>query len=273
MITAASAGGEADADAEAVQLAAARAAMEAAAEAVIASAIAVMAASNAQNIESDDPADSSGEEALAATVAGVVAIVQRDMRNAADALEATSELLAAAGALIGILGENEQRHAEEGSSTDPGDRVARLEEELDQSLAVFDDRMQSEGSNAVAGMSGEDSELAAETGGNTDPSLSQHSSRNATAGDKNRSGRDLARSREDVEWNAPRNNQDVEPISETMPEEYEIDDAVRAQDDDIIARQLREAAMAETDPDLREALWQEYRNYKESLETGEAEAN
>lgn len=33
-------------------------------------------------------------------------------------------------------------------------------------------------------------------------------------------------------------------------------------DDDVVARQLREAAMAETDPELREKLWQEYRNYK-----------
>jgi len=36
-------------------------------------------------------------------------------------------------------------------------------------------------------------------------------------------------------------------------------------DDDVIARQLREAAMSEEDPDLREKLWQEYRDYKESL--------
>jgi hypothetical protein len=35
-------------------------------------------------------------------------------------------------------------------------------------------------------------------------------------------------------------------------------------DDDIVARQLREAAMKETDPELREKLWEEYRNYKKS---------
>ena len=33
-------------------------------------------------------------------------------------------------------------------------------------------------------------------------------------------------------------------------------------DDDIIARQLREAALAEDDPELREKLWEEYRRYK-----------
>jgi hypothetical protein len=36
-------------------------------------------------------------------------------------------------------------------------------------------------------------------------------------------------------------------------------------DDDIVARQLREAAMAEKDPALREKLWDEYRRYKASV--------
>ncbi len=36
-------------------------------------------------------------------------------------------------------------------------------------------------------------------------------------------------------------------------------------DDDIVAGQLREAAIAEEDPELREKLWQEYRDYKASL--------
>jgi len=34
-------------------------------------------------------------------------------------------------------------------------------------------------------------------------------------------------------------------------------------DDDIVARQLREAAETETDPELRERLWEEYRAYKD----------
>jgi len=33
-------------------------------------------------------------------------------------------------------------------------------------------------------------------------------------------------------------------------------------DDDVVARQIREAAMRETDPELREKLWDEYRKYK-----------
>ena len=42
-------------------------------------------------------------------------------------------------------------------------------------------------------------------------------------------------------------------------------DLVDAKDDDIIARQLREAAMKEQDPELREKLWDEYRKYKRDL--------
>ncbi len=34
-------------------------------------------------------------------------------------------------------------------------------------------------------------------------------------------------------------------------------------DDDVVARQIREAAENETDPGLREKLWDEYRKYKQ----------
>ena len=34
------------------------------------------------------------------------------------------------------------------------------------------------------------------------------------------------------------------------------------QDDDIVARQLREAAEKETDPELKKKLWEEYWKYK-----------
>lgn len=38
-----------------------------------------------------------------------------------------------------------------------------------------------------------------------------------------------------------------------------------ARDDDIVARQLREAASSESDPVLREKLWDEYRKYKKGI--------
>ncbi len=47
------------------------------------------------------------------------------------------------------------------------------------------------------------------------------------------------------------------------------DDVGDGSDDDIVARQLREAAMAEEDPELREKLWDEYRQYKRSSGSGD----
>lgn len=51
--------------------------------------------------------------------------------------------------------------------------------------------------------------------------------------------------------------------SQSPPES--ADQAPEAQDDDIVARQLREAAEKETDPALKEKLWKEYRDYKKGL--------
>jgi hypothetical protein len=36
--------------------------------------------------------------------------------------------------------------------------------------------------------------------------------------------------------------------------------------DDVVARQLREAAEKETDPELKKKLWEEYRKYKAGVQ-------
>lgn len=46
------------------------------------------------------------------------------------------------------------------------------------------------------------------------------------------------------------------------------EDIPSGRDDDIVARQLREAAMHEPDPELREKLWDEYRKYTGIAVTG-----
>jgi len=53
---------------------------------------------------------------------------------------------------------------------------------------------------------------------------------------------------------------DYQPaMAATYPPPPDIPDG---SDDDVVARQLREAAMKEPDPELREKLWEEYRKYK-----------
>jgi hypothetical protein len=49
--------------------------------------------------------------------------------------------------------------------------------------------------------------------------------------------------------------------SGSQPGRDELDTA----DDDIVARQLREAAEKETDPELKKKLWEEYRKYKQGV--------
>lgn len=49
----------------------------------------------------------------------------------------------------------------------------------------------------------------------------------------------------------------TEQIGERTPDDVDV-----GYDDDAVATMLREAAIAEEDPELRERLWEEYRNYK-----------
>lgn len=65
------------------------------------------------------------------------------------------------------------------------------------------------------------------------------------------------------------------PATEDKPEQQQVatadmpdlnqGDIPDAQGDDIVATQLREAAMAESDPELQAKLWEEYKRYKEGL--------
>ncbi len=51
-------------------------------------------------------------------------------------------------------------------------------------------------------------------------------------------------------------------IPKDVPKYPPPDDIPDGDDDDVVARQLREAAMREPDPAVREKLWDEYRKYK-----------
>lgn len=58
-------------------------------------------------------------------------------------------------------------------------------------------------------------------------------------------------------------NQDVGRAPPANPPRFPPpDDIPSGDDDDVVARQLREAAMREPDPEVRAKLWDEYRKYK-----------
>lgn len=62
---------------------------------------------------------------------------------------------------------------------------------------------------------------------------------------------------------APTRKSPIAGMSDQEIRERTPDDLPVTVDDDIISRQLREAALAEEDPELRERLWVEYRKYKD----------
>lgn len=156
------------------------------------------------------------------------------------------------------------------------EQAEALDAQLDESLAVFDGMILEQGAQIEAiqnsGDSGadgdgyddgyghgsvdgdqplfEEGDLSAEgTYGNPPPGLPPGSARDGSAGDGEFDGRSAS--------TASAGAGAMPGSGGKTPE-----DIPRGQDDDIVARQIREAAMQEKDPVLREKLWDEYRKYK-----------
>ena len=81
---------------------------------------------------------------------------------------------------------------------------------------------------------------------------------------------------DDPVFDGEMNSAEVEIQQGRMPEGKEVDvastsatpipeDIPNPQGDDIVAQQLREAAIAERDPDLKAKLWEEYKRYRAGL--------
>jgi len=143
----------------------------------------------------------------------------------------------------------------------PEERAAELERVLNGSMVVFDGELMEAQQRARAARRG-DAESASEGSTQTDtggiPDTGSDEAGQAPAGEGPEYGQEgdeeprfIPRRPETV--GAPGQDQNA-AIPEDIPD---------GNDDDIVARQLREAAMAETDPALREKLWDEYRRYKQ----------
>lgn len=128
------------------------------------------------------------------------------------------------------------------------ERAERLGRVLDESLGDFDDVLLEE-QQEVASV-GRNTEGFGGSGGGGGVNLGEQ------AGDG--SGSPVAVVNDAM---APRESPTA-GMSDQEVRERTPEDVPMVADDDIIARQLREAALAEEDPELRERLWEEYRKYK-----------
>ncbi|MBA3564122.1 MAG: hypothetical protein H0W33_08980 [Gammaproteobacteria bacterium] len=145
------------------------------------------------------------------------------------------------------------------------ERRAGLDRELKVSLATFDGKLIAEqeriraSSSGAPGRSGDSEELDEEQGdaatGNSTfggpPPIQTGREPNPGARTSSGAGR--------VPGGAPSRTGSG---SGTGPAQIPVD-IPDGDDDDVVARQLREAAMNEADPELREKLWDEYRSYKQ----------
>lgn len=128
------------------------------------------------------------------------------------------------------------------------ERVAVLDRRLEASTSVFDDVIRRERSQQRQTQREQNSAQSSSDAGTDIPSSGQNpyeTDDEMGAGTKGRAIGDRSR-------NIPE-----DPIIYEVPEDIPPSD-----DDDIIAEQLREAAMREVDPIVREGLWNEYRKYK-----------
>ncbi|MFQ5660398.1 MAG: hypothetical protein ACE5GZ_08215 [Gammaproteobacteria bacterium] len=149
-----------------------------------------------------------------------------------------------------------------GAMTD-AERILVLSGQLDKSLSQFDSAILSEreavrqeeneqGSQSGYGEAGGDMDEGA--GSETSPQ--QTAMLHGTGGTSASGGGHLP--------NAPGTNR--KGIFKHSPTQTEIPpDIPDGSDDDVVAGQLREAAMKETDPVLRKKLWDEYRKYKKGV--------
>lgn len=143
----------------------------------------------------------------------------------------------------GDMDEGEGGAAEEDGEGGRGDELARALEDLDGE--ILDERLAAGRPDDVASGA-----IAATTGGGIQQAAGKPGQGTSQSGGGDMPGRRSVAS---------------QPPATPSPPLPARPDTPDAKDDDVVARQLREAAMAETDPDLRERLWEEYERYKAGL--------
>ena len=152
------------------------------------------------------------------------------------------------------------------------DEVAELDRQLDTSLAKFDGMLLQEMEEIRAESSGKLNDLAQEAAGAAkrlrEKGLDVDTSGSSSSGESRQNSQDRPPSDESMEsGEGGAGNDNAAKTGSQRSGEGRTDRNQRRanyEDDDIVARQLREAAENETDPELKEKLWKEYEEYKKS---------
>jgi hypothetical protein len=147
----------------------------------------------------------------------------------------------------------------QGGASTGDEAAAALEGELDSSSGEFDQRMREELQRLAAEAAAREGRTGSGGSGDSAGGAGEGTSGSAEESGGGGGSRTGAEEGDETSGAVGGSGPGATGSSEIPP------DVGDGSDDDIVARQLREAAMAEKDPELREKLWDEYRRYKASV--------
>jgi hypothetical protein len=138
----------------------------------------------------------------------------------------------------------------------PGDpdRAGELGEEFDKSLGDFDEALGEEQRQVQS--VGQNTEGFGDGSRGSGGSISLGEQEAGASGGSSGGAGGAGGSAGGGERQGPLDGMSDEEIQARTPDDIEVNSF-----EDVVARQLREAALAEDDPKLRERLWEEYRKY------------
>jgi hypothetical protein len=169
--------------------------------------------------------------------------------------------------------------AEEGNITDPRipneeelEELASLEREFNASLAAFDEMLLEKWDEILALSAKKMRDLSEEVGEKEGHSGQEAEGEEPPSGEGTSGAQEGKEDTGEGEMRSEEGTEGQETAAERGESESKGEDQGQSMtqkrpthdghDDDIVARQLREAAEKETDPELKAKLWKEYEDYK-----------
>lgn len=160
--------------------------------------------------------------------------------------------------ILRIAPANIDQHAEQTRT----EATSTLDAELNADLGEFDQRLLREQERVKAkasGPAGRSGTGAAGAAGASGEGGAESGTSSGSRSAVERTGADAGLERPAETAGAGKGQKSASPPPPPPP------DTPDGRDDDVVARQLREAAEQETDPELRKKLWDEYRRYKQGV--------
>ncbi|MFW2440472.1 MAG: hypothetical protein ACN4GR_14010 [Arenicellales bacterium] len=138
------------------------------------------------------------------------------------------------------------------------EKTDRMIEQLNGSLGEFDERLLREQDRVKSKRPAAETGAAGDSaGGGSDGDEAEEGNATDDSGQKKAGDKQTEQDRQPADSESGAPSKSSSEHKSTAPK-----DIPDGRNDDVVARQLREAAEKETDPELKKKLWDEYRRYK-----------